>query len=357
MIRFTAASGDSSHNVLIGPLGDAAAEIRALTGNRRVPLVTDPRLLDLYGARLNALVAIEPVLVPEGEAAKDWAPLRRLIERFAEIGVSRTTPVIALGGGSVGDVTGLAAALFKRGCPVIHVPTTLLAQADSALGGKTAIDALGQKNLVGAFHPPALVVADPAFLGTLDERQLRSGYAEVVKYGLIDDSAFFAWCEANGASLLAGDGGARLRAIEHCLRAKARFVADDLRDLAGQRALLNLGHSFGHAIESLSGFGAILHGEAVAVGLCLAFRYSAQIGLCAATDAERVRYHLAAGGLPTSLRAVGLDGRGGELLQLMRQDKKSLGGALSLVLVRGVGQAFLERAVDAAALQRFLAAA
>ena len=196
-------------------------------------------------------------------------------------------PIVALGGGSVGDVAGLAASLFKRGCPVVHVPTTLLAQADSAVGGKTAIDAFGEKNLIGSFHQPALVVADPAFLDTLDPRQLRSGYAEIVKYGLIDDPAFFAWCEANGAALLAGDPRLRATTPSPPRSAPRRgSIAGDVEDRSGQRALLNLGHSFAHAIESEAGLGTVLHGEAVAIGLVLALRFSAELGLC---DARRRR--------------------------------------------------------------------
>jgi 3-dehydroquinate synthase len=322
-----------------------------------VPLVTDQRLLSLYAGNLAGLFAFEPILVPEGEPAKRWDVLQALIARFSELRVSRAAPVIAFGGGSVGDVTGLAASVFKRGCPVIHIPTTLLSQVDSALGGKTAIDALGQKNLVGTFHLPAMIVADPAFLDTLDARQMRSGYAEVVKYGLIDDADFFGWCEANAPALLAGNAEARTFAIEHCLRAKARFVSHDLRDTAGRRALLNLGHSFGHAIESLAGFETVLHGEGVAVGLCMAFAFSAEIGVCSDADARRVRDHFDGVGLPTSLAAVGLTGRGADLLPLIQQDKKAEGGSVNLVLARGIGQAFLARGIDVAALAGFLSRA
>lgn len=354
MIRFDACAAGARHSVLIGSLAEGADQLRAIAGTAPIPLVTDERLLALHGDRLRALLAFEAVIVPEGEAAKCWETLQHLVEQFAGLGVSRSTPVVAFGGGSIGDVTGLAAALFKRGCPVIHLPTTLLSQVDSALGGKTAIDALGQKNLVGTFHMPALILADPAFLNTLDGRQLRSGYAEIVKYGLIDDADFFAWCERSGAALLAGDDGARLKAIEHCLRAKARFVAEDPCDTGGRRAMLNLGHSFGHAIESLAGLSTILHGEAVAIGLCLAFAFSAELGLCAPGDAARVRRHLESAGLPATLESVGLAGRGAELLPFIRQDKKAGRGALTLVLVRGIGKAFLARDIDAAALAAFL---
>lgn len=244
-----------------------------------------------------------------------------------------------MGGGSIGDVTGLAASLFKRGCPVIHIPTTLLSQADSAIGGKTAIDAAGEKNLVGTFHMPALVVADPTLLDTLDLRQLRSGYAEIVKYGLIDDSVFFAWCEDHGAAVIAGDRDARRHAIATCVRAKARFVTADPFDRTGQRALLNLGHSFAHAIEAEAGIGRMLHGEAVAIGLVLAFRLSIRLGLCPEGDALRLSAHLRHVGLPTSLDQIGLARSGPALIERMRADKKNSSGQFTLIVAHGIGRA------------------
>ncbi|MEO7409829.1 MAG: 3-dehydroquinate synthase family protein, partial [Sphingomicrobium sp.] len=259
------------------------------------------------------------------------------------------------GGGSVGDVTGLAASLFKRGCPVIHVPTTLLSQADSAIGGKTAIDAAGQKNLVGTFHMPALVVADPSLLDTLDQRQLRSGYAEIVKYGLIDDPAFFDWCEQHGAALIAGDRDARFSAIATCIRAKARFVTADPFDQTGHRALLNLGHSFAHAIEAEAGIGQLLHGEAVAIGLVLAFRLSVRLGLCPEADALRLAAHLRSLGLPTGLDQVGLARSGDALVELMRADKKNRSGQFTLILAHGIGRA-TSTPVPVEALSALLAA-
>ena len=271
--------------------------------------------------------APSPILVPEGEAAKDWDVLHHLLGDLAERNVSRDTPIVALGGGSVGDLAGLAAALFKRGCPVVHLPTTLLAQADSAIGGKTAIDAFGEKNLIGTFHQPALVIADPAFLDTLDERQLRSGYAEIVKYGLIDDPAFFAWCEANGR-------GAPRRRTATCAstrspppsRAKARIVAGDVEDRTGQRALLNLGHSFAHAIESEAGLGTILHGEAVALGLVLAFRFSAELGLCPPPTPTGSRPISPPSACRRGSAEVGLSAAAAQLLDWMARDKKNDAG-------------------------------
>ena len=345
------------YDVLVGPLEESGACLASLANGRVLPLVTDQRVLKLYGDRLHSLLPIEPILLPEGEAAKSWDILAELLGHLTGLDITRDTPILAMGGGSVGDVAGLAASMFKRGCPIIHVPTTLLAQADSAIGGKTAIDWQGQKNLIGTFHQPSLVIADPAFLQTLDPRQLRAGYAEVVKYGLIDDPAFFEWCEANGARLLAGDPVLRQTAIEHCVRAKLRLVADDIEDRRGARALLNLGHSFAHAIEAASGLGTVLHGEAVAIGLCLAFGFSVELGLCTSDEEARVRSHLASVRLPTRLGDVGLSDAGQELLGAIKGDKKAGAEGISLILVRGIGRAELARGVDRARLAEFLAKA
>ena len=218
MTRIRVAHTGADYEVVVGSLADGLGIIADLAGGGPLPLITDQRVHALHGRLVAAIALPDPIIVPEGEAAKDWTTLAAIVDRLAALDVKRGTPIVALGGGSVGDVAGLAASVFKRGCPIIHVPTTLLAQADSAIGGKTAIDAAGQKNLAGTFHHPLLVVADPALLDTLDDRQLRSGYAEVVKYGLIDDPDFFAWCEDNGASLLADDRVARCAAILQCIR-------------------------------------------------------------------------------------------------------------------------------------------
>lgn len=350
-IRVKHAGAD--YEVIVGGLEEALPKLAVLADGVRLPVITDQRVYGLHGELLAEIGLPEAFLVPEGEAAKDWQTLSELVDELARRDIKRGTPIIALGGGSVGDVAGLAASLFKRGCPIIHIPTTLLAQADSAIGGKTAIDAAGQKNLIGTFHHPLLVIADPALLDTLDERQMRSGYAEVVKYGLIDDAEFFAWCEANGPRVLQGDRIARCAAIEHCVRAKSRFVTTDPDDMEGTRALLNLGHTFGHAIEALAGH-TILHGEAVAVGMTLAFQFSETLGHCPADDVRRVQPHLSATGLPTTLAAVGLAGRQEELLAVMEHDKKADAGGLTLVLVRGIGQAFVQHAADLGALTAFL---
>ncbi len=343
----------ADHDVLIGNFAGAVDRIAGLGGGQPLPLVTDPRLLALHGAKLAQVALQPPILIPEGEAAKDWPTLALIIDALAKRNIRRDTPIIAFGGGSIGDVTGLAASLFKRGCPVIHIPTTLLAQADSAIGGKTAIDAAGQKNLVGTFHMPALVVADPSLLDTLEPRQLRSGYAEVVKYGLIDDPAFFAWCEAHGSALIAGDREARHHAVTYCIRAKSRLVAADPFDRTGQRALLNLGHGFGHGIEAMAGIGRLLHGEAVAIGLVLAFRLSVMLGHCPEEEAARLADHLAGIGLPTRLDHVGLAGSGEALLERLGHDKKATSAGPALVLVRAIGRAFLDPDVPRAALESF----
>ena len=346
-------SSQRGYDVVVGPVEASLDRIRDLSGSSRPILVTDPKVFALHGVKLAELLGSAPILLPEGEPAKDWEQLHHLLATLADRNASRDTPIVGLGGGSVGDVAGLAASLFKRGCPVVHIPTTLLAQADSAIGGKTAIDAFGEKNLIGSFHEPALVIADPAYLDTLDARQLRAGYAEVVKYGLIDDPAFFGWCEAKGSGVLAGHPDLRHHAITTSIQAKARIVAGDLEDRTGKRALLNLGHSFGHAIEAEAGLGNILHGEAVALGLALAFRFSAEAGLCPASEADRVVSHLAACGLPTRLADVGIGG-GRKLANWMARDKKNPPGRLSLILARGIGRAFLDPSVDSRRLLDFL---
>jgi 3-dehydroquinate synthase len=342
------------YDVLIGSIEAGLERIADLARGATPILVSEPKVFGLYGQAIADRLGADPILLPQGEAAKDWNILHRLLANLADRQVTRSTPIIALGGGSVGDLAGLAASLFKRGCPVIHVPTTLLAQADSAIGGKTAIDAFGEKNLIGTFHQPALVIVDPAFLDTLDERQLRSGYAEVVKYGLIDDPAFFAWCEANGAGVLAGHRDLRREAVVAAINAKARIVAADIEDRSGRRALLNLGHSFGHAIEAEAGLGAILHGEAVALGIVLALRFSSELRLCLAAETERVVAHFASSGLPTRLADVGMGKRGADLAGRMRGDKKNSQGQIALVLSRGIGRAFLEPAADPRVLEAFL---
>ena len=286
------------------------------------------------------------VLEP-GERNKNINTLEQLLDALLEAGIERGDTIVAVGGGLVGDVAGLAAALVKRGCHLVQVPTSLLAQADAAIGGKTGVNARQGKNLIGTFHRPAAVIVDVRALSTLPTRELRAGYAEVVKYGLIGDPGFYDWCEAHGAALLAGDESALVHAIETSVRTKIAYVAADERDLAGSRALLNFGHSFGHAIETETG---LPHGEAVAIGMAMAFRLSAALGHCREDEAQRVEAHLRAMGLPTRLAGVDPGALGARMLQ----DKKRQSGRPRLVLVRGIGEAFLDDSVTADALAGFL---
>jgi len=310
-------------------IGEGLIGTAALPPHGKLFLVTDENVAAAgWPDRLGADFAGRMVL-PPGEASKSLTQVEALLAAMIDAGIGRADHVVAVGGGVVGDVAGFAAAILKRGCNWIAVPTSLLAQADAAIGGKTGVNAAQGKNLIGAFHPPALVVIDPSALATLPRRELRAGYAEVVKYGLIGDADFFAWCEANGAALLAGDKAARRHAIEICVKAKTALVAGDERDTEGRRALLNFGHSFGHAIEAETG---LPHGEAVAIGMAMAFELSVERGLCPPEDAARAIAHLAAIGLP-----VTTDVKPALLAARMAHDKKD--GAL--VLTRGIGRAFL----------------
>lgn len=337
----------------IGSIADHAEAILSLGDGAPFPLVTDAHVSSLHGDALGGLLPVRPILVPRGEEAKQWPHLIALVADLAAINHPRSRPILALGGGSVGDLAGFAASIYRRGCPVIHLPTTLLAQVDSAVGGKTAIDAEGEKNLVGSFHPPALVVADPAFLATLDRRQLRAGIAEIAKYGAIGDPEFFAWTGANASALLAGDPKACARAARHCIAAKLACVEGDLRDLTGKRALLNFGHSFGHAIESLAGLGEVLHGEAVGLGMQLATRLSERLGIAPPGSVELMAEFLSRAELPRRLSDVGLGGRGEELLPFMLKDKKNSSDRATLILLRRVGEAFVTE-VETDVLRAFL---
>jgi len=342
--------GERSYDILVGSglLPQTGATIADRLGRRTVHLVTDETVAGLYledvrrsceaaGLRCHAHV------LPPGEATKDFGHLQRLCEAVLEAGIDRRGLLLALGGGVVGDLVGLTAALLLRGVDFVQVPTTLLAQVDSSVGGKTAIDVPQGKNLIGAFHQPRLVIADTTALASLPPRELRAGYAEVVKYGAIDDPAFFAWLERHGKALLDGDQTLLAQAVARSCRAKARIVAADERE-SGPRALLNLGHTFGHALEAEVGYdGSLLHGEAVALGMVLAFDLSARLGLCPAADGIRLAAVLAAGGLPTSI--ADLPARRWDpasLVAWMRRDKKARDGSLTLVLARGLGRAFVD---------------
>uniref|UniRef100_UPI0035CA6927 3-dehydroquinate synthase n=1 Tax=uncultured Sphingomonas sp. TaxID=158754 RepID=UPI0035CA6927 len=353
--------GARSYDVVIeaGLLARAGEQLKPLSRGRTMAIVTDenllPHLATVQASLSAAGVASEAIVLPPGESSKSWAMLERLTDRLLELGIERGDHVVALGGGVIGDLVGFACAILKRGCGFVQIPTTLLAQVDSSVGGKTAINSKAGKNLVGAFHQPALVLIDPDVLDTLPLRQVRAGYAEVVKYGLIDDPAFFDWCEANAPALIAGDSAAREHAIAHSVAAKARIVAQDERETTGARALLNLGHTFGHALEAEAGFSdRLLHGEAVAAGMALAFGYSAAHGLAPAADAERVAIHLRAVGLPDGAAAAGIHADGATLVAHMLHDKKMDAGTLPFLLARGIGGTFLDTSVDLADVRAYL---
>lgn len=361
MTTVPVALGSRSYDVVIerGLIGRAAERLAPLSRGRSIAIVSDanvaPHLATLQGALAEAGIASEAIVLPAGEATKSWGQLEFLTDRLLAHGVERGDHVVALGGGVIGDLVGFACSIVKRGCGFVQVPTTLLAQVDSSVGGKTAINTKAGKNLIGAFHQPALVLIDPDVLDTLPQREQRAGYAEVVKYGLIDDFAFFEWCEANGAQLLAGDPAAREYAIAHSVGAKARIVAEDERETTGKRALLNLGHTFGHALEAEAGFSdKLLHGEAVAAGMALAFAYSARRGLCTAQDAERVAAHLRAVGLPDGVAAARITASGTTLVDHMRHDKKMDAGTLPFLLARGISQTFVDHSVDLSDVAAFL---
>ena len=354
--------GERSYPVIIGSgLIDNAGELLApFARGGRLVVVSDENVWSALGERFTVILeaqglTVVPITAAPGEASKSWATLSRLIDAILDFGFDRSDYLIALGGGVVGDLAGFAAAVLKRGCGYVQIPTSLLAQVDASVGGKTGINVPAGKNLVGAFHQPRAVLIDPSTLDTLPVRELRAGYAEVVKYGLIDRPDFFAWCEANGDKLIAGDGAARTHAIETCVAAKAAIVAADERDTSGTRALLNLGHTFAHALEAESGYsGRLLHGEAVAVGLALAFRFSAGRGLCPPDHAARVTAHLESVGLPATLAAAKIPAGGRSLTARMAQDKKRTDGRLPFVLARGIGQAFVDQSVELDEVERFL---
>jgi 3-dehydroquinate synthase len=349
----TVGLGTQSYQVTIGA-GALQADIpwmtSALAGRRCIPII-DETVFALHGETVlrrfsdGGILLDRPVLVPSGERAKDFAEFGRLLDQVLSRGIDRRTVLIAIGGGVTGDLVGFAAATLLRGIDFIQIPTTLLAQIDSSVGGKTGINTAFGKNLVGAFHQPIRVCCDIGFLDTLSPRDLRAGYAEMVKYGLIDDPDFFDWLEKNGPALLAGNADLRADAIHHCVAAKARVVAADEKE-TGPRALLNLGHTFGHALEAEAGYtGTLLHGEAVAIGTIMAFDLSVRLGLCPAADAVRIRQHFLATDLPVDAKSFGFDPA--RLLAHMGKDKKAVGGTLVLILARGIGGCFIARDVAA----------
>jgi 3-dehydroquinate synthase len=354
--------GDRAYDIAIGrgQLATLGTRVAALRPGCKTAIVTDEtvarhHLAAAEAALRDAGIAVASVMVPPGEPSKSFHMLERICNELLAAKIERGDLVVALGGGVIGDLAGFAAAVTRRGVDYVQVPTSLLAQVDSSVGGKTAINASHGKNLIGAFYQPILVVADTALLDTLPEREFRAGYAEVAKYGLLGDAAFFAWLEANWRDLFAG-GPSREHAIAVSCRAKAAIVARDERE-TGDRMLLNLGHTFGHAFEAAAGYSSrLLHGEAVALGMALVFEFSAKRGLIASSEAQRVIAHLAAAGLPTHVNDVPGDWPGVDaMMELVSQDKKVQRGRLTLILLRGIGEAFVTRDVDVDEVRAFIA--
>jgi 3-dehydroquinate synthase len=356
---------ERGYDILIGTgnLGEIGARVKAL-GPSRVAIVTDETVGRLYlekvqGSLEAAGLASEHFVLPPGEATKSFERLTALCDELLDMKLERGDAVIALGGGVIGDLAGFAASIVKRGVKLVQIPTTLLAQVDSSIGGKTGINTRHGKNLIGSFYQPSFVLIDTDVLASLDGSELRAGYAEVVKYGLLGDAPFYEWLEENGPGLLGGDHARQIEAVARCCHAKAEIVAEDEKE-HGRRALLNLGHTFGHALEAWAGYSAkLLHGEAVSIGMALAFSISEEMGLCPEGRAERVTGHLKAAGLP--VRIADLAERTGgnlpdadRLIALMAQDKKAKGGKVPFILAREIGDAFVTDQVDPDRLRQFL---
>ena len=354
--------GRRGYSILIGAglIDKAGDEIARIAPGAKCAVVTDENVAPLYLDRLVASldaagIAAASIVCPPGEATKCYSEFARVSEALIEACIERRDIVVALGGGVIGDLAGFCAASLRRGVRLVQMPTTLLAQVDSSVGGKTGINSPHGKNLVGAFHQPSLVLADTDCLNTLSEREFRGGYAEVVKYGLIGDRGFFEFLEANWREVFTG-GPARAEAIATSCAAKVRVVVADETE-QGERALLNLGHTFGHALESLTRYDTkrVVHGEAVAIGLSLAFRFSRHLGLCSGQDAMRVESHLKATGLPARIQDIPeFEARPQDLLQAMRQDKKVEHGRIAFILARGIGESFIARDVEEANVLAFL---
>ena len=356
------ALGERSYDVVIGrgQLALLGAKVSMLRPGCKAAIVSDETVASHHlvttekALAAAGIAAVATVVVPPGESSKSFSMLERVCEALISARIERTDIVVALGGGVIGDLAGLAAALVRRGLAYVQIPTSVLAQVDSSVGGKTAIDSKHGKNLIGAFHQPLLVIADSALLDTLPARQFRAGYAEIVKYGLIGDAGFFAWLESNWREIFAG-GAAREHAIAVSCRMKAAIVARDERE-SGERALLNLGHTFGHALEAAAGFSdRLLHGEAIALGMALAFGFSAKRGLLPQSETERVKRHLAAVGLPIHLCSVpGAPTNADRLMELIAQDQKVKRGKLTFILARGIGASFIASDIDATEVRAFL---
>ncbi|MGH6871847.1 MAG: 3-dehydroquinate synthase [Rhizomicrobium sp.] len=360
--RITVGLGDRAYDIHVGAgLLAKAGALLAPLGRGVTPVVADENVAKLHLDRLvDALRAsgidARPVVMPAGEATKSFASLEKLVNALLIMGAERSGLIVALGGGVIGDLTGFAAGIVKRGVGFVQVPTTLLAQVDSSVGGKTAINTAEGKNLVGLFHQPRMVIADVALLSTLPEREFLAGYAEVAKYGALGDAEFFAWLETNAEAAIRGDIAARTRIVAHSCKMKADIVARDERE-TGERALLNLGHTFGHALEAATGYSdRLLHGEAVAIGMALAFRLSARMGLAPVADAERIEAHLRKVGLPAALADLsGPRLSAGTLIRHMMHDKKAKDGKLTFILARGIGRAFVTADVPIEEVQALLA--
>ena len=354
--------GERSYDILIGAglLGQAGSYLSPFLKQKRVFVLSDETVWSLHGETLKAGLAnaeietIEKVL-PAGERTKNWTLLGETVDWLLAQGAGRDDVLIALGGGVIGDLTGFAASMLKRGMQFIQIPTTLLAQVDSSVGGKTAVNSQHGKNLVGAFYQPRLVLADTDVLATLPDRERRAGYAEIIKYGLINDRAFFDWLATNGDMVLSLDPGAIMHAVAVSCRAKAAIVAQDEQE-GGVRALLNLGHTFGHALEAENQYRPdLLHGEAVGTGMALALRYSARLGLMSSDAAEQGAALIARSGLETNLRSVaGGPYTSAALVEAMRQDKKARAGKVPLILAKGLGEAFIYPNADLTDVQDFL---
>jgi 3-dehydroquinate synthase len=364
-VNVDVALGDRAYDIVIGRgvLASLGERVAALRPGVRTAIVTDRTVAKYWLEPAEASLAAagiptSRVVVEEGEISKTYAGLTKVSEALIAAKIERNDLVIALGGGVVGDLAGFAAAILRRGVDFVQVPTSLLAQVDSSVGGKTGINSPQGKNLLGAFHQPVLVIADTAVLDTLSPRQFRAGYAEVAKYGVLGDEAFFTWLEKNHSDIFKG-GSAREHAIATSCRAKAGVVSRDERE-TGERALLNLGHTFGHALEAATGFSdRLFHGEGVAIGMTLAAQFSARLGMIGEADAARVERHLIEAGLPTRLQDIAGFAQEGladadALMALMAQDKKVKRGKLTFILLEAVGRAVIAKDVEPAPVRDFL---
>lgn len=354
--------GQRSYEIVIADdlLREAGSWVKPLLKRPVTAIVTDENVARLHLASLEAALSKDgihstAIVLPAGEASKSFTQLANLCDKLLAAGIERQDRIIAFGGGVIGDLVGFAAAILRRGVDFIQIPTTLLAQVDSSVGGKTGINSALGKNLIGAFHQPVAVFTDPNLLNTLPTRELAAGYAEVVKYGLLGDVRFFEWLEGAAAAIMRGDAQARIHAIRKCCEAKARIVAEDETE-ARVRALLNLGHTFGHALEAATGYSQrLLHGEAIAIGMVQAFRFSERQKFCPPGIADRVARHLRSVGLPAHTSEInGELPRPESLLALMRQDKKAQAGSLTFILIHGIGQAFIAHHVAESDVLAFL---